>query len=372
MGSVNTDTKIESLQVLRAIAFLGIFLSHAGAPFSWSNLSVSTFFVLSGFLLAYRHHDLTEKYNVLQRIGFSYRKIKKLYSLHIMTMILTLVPSAVFQIEKTATLLLKTILNLFLLQTWVPVIAINVSLNGVAWFLSVMAFQYFCFPIIVYRLNGICSIKKLAAISIMIWFFMLFISLCFVNVYGIDGNFFRYFTKFCPLFRLGDFSIGCIWGRIIRLCETGMSRFDLHKRKASIWECAIFIVVAGIVVLGKQSHISTIAKWIWNPTSMWLLCSVLLVVVFFLKKGMITEWLTKRKSLVSLGNISGELFLIHYVVLFYFQSILNRLLENHVLSNAFFKITVGIMELAVTVLCSLLWNVCIKQFRSIRKRDNAR
>lgn len=372
MVSVNTDTKIESLQVLRAIAFLGIFLSHAGAPFSWSNLSVSTFFVLSGFLLAYRHQDLNEKYNVLQRIDFSYRKIRKLYGLHITTMALTLIPLAVFRIEKAAPLFLKTILNLLLLQTWIPVIAINVSLNGVAWFLSVMAFQYFCFPGIAHWLKNIYSTKKLAAISIMIWVFMLSISLCFIEVYEIDGNFFKYFTKFCPLFRMGDFSIGCIWGRIIKLSETGISRSNLHKRKASIGECAIFIAVAGIVVLGKQTHTSTIAKWIWNPTSMWLLCSVLLVVLFFLKKGMITEWLTKRKSLVSLGNISGELFLIHYVVLFYFQSILNRLLENHVLSNAFFKITVGIMELAVTVLCSLLWNVCIKQFRSIRKRDNAR
>ncbi len=369
MEPVTADTKIESLQVLRALAFLGIFLSHAGAPFSWSNLSVSTFFVLSGFLLAYRHHDHTEKYNVPQRIAFSYRKIKKLYGLHIMTMTLTLIPLAVFQIEKVIPLLIKTLLNIFLLQTWVPSVAINVSLNGVAWFLSVMAFQYFCFPNIFCRLNGICNTKKLAAISIMIWVFMLFISSCFVNVYGIDGHFFRYFTKFCPLFRLGDFSIGCIWGRIIKLNETKTSSSSQNKRWASIWECAIFIAAAGIIALGKQPHTSMIAKWIWNPTSVWLICSLLMVVMFFLKKGMITKWLTERRTLVSLGNISGEMFLIHYVVLFYFQSIQNRLLGDHAPLSAIFMIFIGITEFAITVFCTLLWKFTVKQFKTLEMHN---
>lgn len=368
MDSVNKDTKIESLQVLRLIAFLGIFLSHVGAPFSWSNLSVSTFFVLSGFLLTYRHHEWNEKYHILQRTGFSFQRIRKLYALHIVTMILTLIPLAVFRIEKPVSLIVKTILNVLLLQTWVPIITINVSLNGVAWFLSSMAFQYFCFPNIAFQLKGIYSKKKLAAFSFVIWVLMLFLSLGFVYFYGIDGNFFKYLTKFCPLFRLGDFSIGCIWGRIMKLNENESGRFNLHKRMASVWECAIFSVAAGTIVLGKQPHISIAAKWIWNPTSVWLLCGVLLVVMFFLKQGVITEWLTKRKMLVFLGNISGEMFLIHYVVLFYFQSIQNRLSGGRVTFNAFYKILTGIMELAVTILCTLLWGTVTKRFKSFWKK----
>lgn len=370
MEPVQNDTRIESLQVLRVFAFMGIFLSHAGAPFSWSNLSVSTFFVLSGFLLAYRHCDWSEKYTILQKVCFTFQKIRKLYGLHIVTMVLTLIPLAFGGIEGTASLLAKTLLNVFLVQTWVPIITINVSLNGVAWFLSVMAFQYFCFPSIAYWLKGNCNVKKAALLSVIIWILMLFLSLCFIDFYGIDGNFFKYFTKFCPLFRLGDFSIGCIWGRIIKLSETKISRFDLSKRKASIGECTIFIVAAGIIVLSKQPHTSMIAKWIWNPTSVWLMCSVLLVIMFFLKKGMITEWLTNRKTLVWLGNISGEMFLIHYVVLFYSQGIQNRMLGNHASLNTWNKILTGILELVVTILCTLLWGLIMNQFRSIGKRDN--
>lgn len=372
MESVNNDAKIESLQVLRLIAFLGIFLSHAGVPLSWSNLSVSIFFVLSGLLLAYRHRDWHEKYTIPKRINFSLRKIRKLYGLHIATMTLTLIPLVVYHLERAVSLIIKTILNVLLLQTWVPIIAINVSLNGVAWFLSVIAFLYFCFPGIAYRLKGIYSTKKLAAASVIIWIFMLFTALCFIGFHGIDGNFFKYFTKFCPLFRLGDFTIGCIWGRILKLNENGTSRFGLSRRQASVWECAILIATAGMIVLGKQPHTSMIAKWIWNPTSVWLLCSVLLVVMFFLQKGVITEWLTKRKPLVSLGNISGEMFLIHYVVIFYFQSIQNRLLEDHVSLSILHKAFIVVVELAITVFCTLLWKFAAKQLLPLRNLTSTR
>ena len=78
MNAVNADKKIESLQVLRALAFLGIYLSHTGMRFSLSNLSVSIFFVLSGFLLSYKYYDWNEKYVVVKSIGFSFQRIKKI------------------------------------------------------------------------------------------------------------------------------------------------------------------------------------------------------------------------------------------------------------------------------------------------------
>lgn len=51
------DKRIESLETLRGIAFLGIFLLHVGFPIQWATLGVSIFFVLSGFLLTYHYFD---------------------------------------------------------------------------------------------------------------------------------------------------------------------------------------------------------------------------------------------------------------------------------------------------------------------------
>lgn len=45
------EGKIESLQAMRGLAFIGVFLAHAGCKFEWAALSVTVFMTLSGFLL---------------------------------------------------------------------------------------------------------------------------------------------------------------------------------------------------------------------------------------------------------------------------------------------------------------------------------
>lgn len=60
MGGVKHNNKIESLDALRGIAFLGIFFLHSGFYIQWSQLAVSIFFALSGFLLVYRNYDDSE------------------------------------------------------------------------------------------------------------------------------------------------------------------------------------------------------------------------------------------------------------------------------------------------------------------------
>lgn len=42
--------KIVSLQALRAIAFIGVFLLHADAPVAWATLGVPVFFCYVRFL----------------------------------------------------------------------------------------------------------------------------------------------------------------------------------------------------------------------------------------------------------------------------------------------------------------------------------
>ena len=46
--------RLDSLQGLRAFAFLGIFLGHCGIG-SAAGMSVCVFFVLSGFLMIYNY-----------------------------------------------------------------------------------------------------------------------------------------------------------------------------------------------------------------------------------------------------------------------------------------------------------------------------
>lgn len=113
-------------------------------------------------------------------------------------------------IEKYLKLIIKTVLNVFLMQSWYPNADVNVSLNGVAWFLSVMTFLYFMFPFIAKVLRNIS--RKSMLFSIIVLVFLLQIVSCVFLIKPLGGTESRVYVWFnyCfPLFRLGDFIVGC-------------------------------------------------------------------------------------------------------------------------------------------------------------------
>ena len=143
-----TDKKlISSLQGLRAVAFLCVVISHCGAPWlgPWA---ISVFVALSGFLMVCNYYDRPRTAPGLQSaIAFSFKKIRRLYPLHLIMMAAALLfvlkgllaqPSARGVLSCAAQLAV----SIFLLQTWIPSSRFWFCLNGVAWYLSVQAFLY--------------------------------------------------------------------------------------------------------------------------------------------------------------------------------------------------------------------------------------
>ena len=84
---MSVKERINSLQAIRTLAFLGIFLQHTGLKlFSLSgSWGASAFVLLSGFIMTYRYlnSDKIQTYSILNNLRFSFNKIKKLYFLHI-------------------------------------------------------------------------------------------------------------------------------------------------------------------------------------------------------------------------------------------------------------------------------------------------
>lgn len=81
--------RVEGFNIVRAFAFLGVFLQHTGIVPATGAYGVSLFFVMSGFLMTYNYSGKksNEKVSVKSSIMFSIRKISKLYTLQIFTMI---------------------------------------------------------------------------------------------------------------------------------------------------------------------------------------------------------------------------------------------------------------------------------------------
>ncbi len=214
--------RIDSFRGLRAIAFMAIFISHAnlgpyGGLGAWG---VSVFFCLSGFLMAYNYFPKQSS----PRFGlkFPFDKIKKLYPLHIITMLAMLV----FLLYKNAAvrpLIYSLISHSLLFQIWLPIPDIYSNLNNISWYLCVCLFHYFCFPLILRcvkkylksKSSIICSLVILFVLQIVISGFSVRLAECYNN-----QNIIKWLTYFFPISRTLDFIIGCCTGVLFLYTET--------------------------------------------------------------------------------------------------------------------------------------------------------
>ena len=320
--------RIDSLQALRALAFLGIFFLHSHFFISWATLGVSVFYVLSGFLMAYRYENTELNTSLKSNICFSLGKIKKLYPLHIITMICEIVYTIAFmiydgvRIKAVLTLIGETLLNITLLQTWVPDSNVNTSLNGVAWYLSVTMFLYFMFPWInkiAARIN-ICILCRISGIILII---QLLSCIPFIRILGIDSPVYIWFMYCFPVFRLGDFFIGCILKRLYFEFDLG----SMGVITGTICEFSATLVTILIFVWLKIEQDNIFLLSLQNWTTIYIPISAMWIVLFIINKGLITKVLTNRLT-IYIGNLTAYAFLIHYVVTRYTNGLLKVLKIN--------------------------------------------
>lgn len=117
--------KIEAMQALRAIAFIGVVMSHCGFNDSTGAWGVSIFIVMSGFLSVYNHlDDVKFSTSIKDNIKFSFGKIQRLYPLHMLMTMAAVFPLKISWIrglsKLTGEVLKKFALNSLLLQSWIP------------------------------------------------------------------------------------------------------------------------------------------------------------------------------------------------------------------------------------------------------------
>lgn len=352
--------KIVSLQTVRALAFLGIFSSHCEATHlgAWG---VSVFLILSGFVMVYTYHDRLLESSLKSCIIFSLEKVKKLYGLHILMMLTALVfvikaLVSNFAIKQFIFMCMEVFFNVTLLQTWIPSSTIYYSLNGVSWYLSVCLFLYAVFPLLLKQIKKLSSKKSfLFIISIYMIQIVIGVVTQFIDIPIVySDNFSKWVIYIFPLFRLGDFAIGCCLGNIY-LHE----KFVLNEVIASVLEILVFIAIfgAGYFYVNQIGFLGS--EW-FRHTMLYTPTSICIVLLFALKQGIISKCLT-CKVLVFVGDLSAYMFLIHQMVIQYIDVISIKLVGNAL--NIYVKV---IMAFIITVLCANGYKKL-----SIRKKDES-
>lgn len=353
--------KIDSLQALRAIAFLGIFFIHSSFFVEWGTLGVSVFFVMSGFLMYYSYESKSFDVSVRNNLIFSINKILKLYPLHIITLFLAVLLNIAIMVHydnvsnAAPVLINNVLLNIVLLQTWFPDASVNVALNGAAWYLSVTAFLYFMFP---FLLNKIRKLNNylLAFICACVIFLQIISCVPLLKYFGSDSLIYTWYMYCFPIFRLGDFFIGMVAGKIYT-DNLEKIRQNSSFINATLIEIAALFLTLGIYKLLKKSNRRLLVIAAHNWTTVYIVIAVIWVYLFALRNGLLTKLLS-NKVFIYFGNISSYLFLIHYMVIQYISTYMN--IKGF--APGILKRTVLIgFELLISTVLSIMYKKCVSK-----------
>lgn len=270
---------IETLQSLRFIFMMMIFMSHFAyrdirAFDAGGDCGVTFFFLLSGFVCSLKYgHQVQE--GTFSYVKFMGRRFRKLYPLHLLCLFFYLVVSH-------SSFDLKVLLNLLLLQSWVPDADWYFSCNSVSWFLSSMLFCYLVFPW-AYR-----NLSKSLSLAILITYIAVYWFTPYNRVNAVLYVF--------PVVRFVDFYIGML------LC-----RFYEHSKTLPYYRWMEPLVII-VLLFTLAIYPYTDAKF-RNAPLYWLVL-VPLVLVFVQQKGCVSHWL-KSKPMLFLASLTMPLFLIH-------------------------------------------------------------
>jgi len=307
--------KLESLQFLRFLAFMLIFLFHS-AHFQFlynpggggAASAVSFFILLSGFLAGYGSIGHEIKCNLSTTLIYVSKKLKKFYPLYIITTAITLLYCGLKTYllagnhEMVFALLSQLAKNILLIQAWFP--TGYFSFNSPSWFLSTMLFLYACKTPLICLCNKINtkshgSFLLIGLLSILSILFGVYCYQIGQTTYSLE-----FWLYIFPPARLLEFTCGIICG--ILMHQVYFKFPNPNKIVCTLLELATFI----IWYLVYQNQLME-----WECRSLrWFLPNLLIICIFSLNAGYVSD-LFSLKWLKHLGDISFESYLLHQVIL---------------------------------------------------------
>lgn len=191
MEAVNTKNRINYISGMKAFMLLIIFLIHAGVRGNQISQRACDFlFVISGYLIAYKHLYASEDIRVFSYIK---NKIVKFYPLYFICCIVCAVCfeefNAFYISLKSGFISLG--LNLALLQSWTQN---PYTFNSVSWFLSSLLGVYFVAPFALKLFKKVKSKYGYVLLLAIVWLVRFLLEYFNGKLYYINSNHFPVFS----------------------------------------------------------------------------------------------------------------------------------------------------------------------------------
>lgn len=305
---------IPALTSIRAFAAMAIVLLHLGlatgvhvVPASWVlTQGLSVFFVLSGFILAYRYPSLPSGRNTAR---YLIARVARIWPLHLFTLfVVALLQPIPFQYSAGA---VGFLLNAFLLHAWVPIYKYYASFNSPSFSLSIELFLYACFPLLIRgkRWAVKLGVPLLLAAGMIFLADRVLPSGSRVDAAGLAYNH--------PLSRLWEFAVGiaaaAVWRRV---------RARKMPSRSVVTALELIVVAAVVANVAMATRlISAVDAGLGLGARLWIANAGLtalpiaaLLVLLALQRGLVGRVLS-WPPLVLFGDISYSTYLLHGILL---------------------------------------------------------
>lgn len=340
--------RLDRFTALKALCCLSVISFHCYVLFNVVYIGIAVFFLTSGFLLTYNYYDKNtlDDVDLALCVRFSWKKIKKLYPLHLLTLLFFLAEQfyALFTgLARPGLNFFSPILaNILLIQSWFPKERFYYSLNGPTWYLSVSVFLYLMFPLI------LKAVKKLKSVSQAVWLsaaiFAVQIVFTKIGFELLPGKEERQWVRYIfPPLRLGTFAIGCNLGYIYLKMQD--KKFDTVK--ATLFE-VLTILVAVLTIYDRELP-DWLPKYgpIFNYSLKFMLPAVMTVIAFAFGDGLIVKFLT-NKPLLYLGRLSPYMYLIHYPLVSIAALLVTRMSSSPQVQRAVYLVFIAVFTVGLS------------------------
>ncbi|MGY1434188.1 acyltransferase family protein [Streptomyces reniochalinae] len=367
------SSPLPSLTGLRFVAAMAVFFWHvgnlgvfadkdAGSAYmtvfyqgGWT--AVNFYFVLSGFILTWSARP-ADTARVFWR-----RRFFRIYPNYLVSLAAAVLVGDLVLLfyRDTGMRLFSGFLNVFMLQAWFPDERIEFGINSIAWSMSVEAFFYLCFPLLVKYVRRIPA-KRLwfTAMGLMaaVWMVPLVAQLLPDQPRTFLGPVSRtqyWFVYVFPLTRLFEFVLGMVMARIVM---------------AGRWVRLGALPVALIVLAGYVlPDVLTFLPWSFRQTA----CSVIpmaLLIPTVATCDLAGRWTPFRgQVMVWLGGVSYAFFLLHARVI----SAAHQWLGSETWETPMAVAVIVFMFVATLTAAGLLFTLVerpvMKRWRSPRRRS---
>lgn len=290
---------IKSLQGLRVISMLIIFMWHCGYSNFKAGIPVTFFFILSGFLSYITYKDKKEESIVIASIDYCKIKLKRIYPIHLITFLISVPLRIKIILNNFGKEIIVMITHLLLIQSIIPITHFYFNYNESAWYVSTLMFCYLFTQILVKMINRIQNMNKNLFKSIFLLLVTLVVQTVLYKVFN-NTKLSQWFLYISPFYRILDYFMGMLVGFI---WINTRKDINFNKNIMTIFEIFILSVIS-------INYIPSIN--IYCEVNIALL--LVGVFVFSLEGGLLSKILSNR-IFIYFADFSFEFFLVHMPII---------------------------------------------------------